>query len=104
MTRIKIGNVIIEDVEVTEHGVIKKAGKEPRLRDGSAVDSFQAISSRTLRRLALLVYNLYKSGLSVGQIEMPVLVEYCKKELKCSARTAYNYANTIGWIYCYHRS
>lgn len=101
MTRIKIGNVIIEDVEITEHGIIKKVGKEARLTGGSVVDSILAISSGTLRHLVILVYNITKSGFDIGQIELPVLVEYCKKELECSDRTAYNYANTLKWVYCY---
>ena len=98
MVSIQIGPVTIDDVEILPYGVVRKIGSRARLRDTSAQEEIWAITSKSLRHLVVLIYNIQHSGYQIGRLDRPVLVEYCQEFLRCSRRTAYNYAKAIQWI------
>lgn len=98
MPSIQIGHVTIDDVEIRPNGLVKKIGSRARLRNTSAQEDIWAITSKSLRHLVVIIYNIQNSGYHIGRLARPVLVEYCQKFLRCSRRTAYNYAKAIEWI------
>ena len=96
LNSIKIGSIVIDDVEVSKYGVITKIGKTTRESESSSwMEDMNTISSRNLRHLIIIAYNVSKAGYKITQMSTPVLIEYTVKLLKCSKRTAYNYVNTL---------
>ena len=95
---IGIGDVTIDDVEILQNGVVRKIGVRPRFRNPSLIDDIMAIANKSLRRLIVMTYNIEHSGYHIGQLDLPILVEYCEAFLDCSEKTAYNYAKTLLYI------
>lgn len=98
MTTIQIGNITIDDVEVLPSGVVRKIGRRARFRDTSAQEDVMSLRNRSLRHLVMIVYNIKHSGYRIDQIDQFTLLEYCQRFLRCSERTAYDYAKAIGWV------
>lgn len=100
MASIRIGNAVIDNVEIDENGIVHKTGRRSRVREVSLTDELRSVTNTSLRRLMLLFYNMYwHSDYRVSLLDFPVLVEYVQKELNCSLKSAYNYAHAMEWIH-----
>lgn len=98
MATIRIGHIIIDNVEVLSSGVVRKIGVKERFRDTSVEEDIMSIRNRSLRNLVMIVYNIQHSECRINQIGTAVQLEYCQRFLNCSGRTAYDYAKAVRWL------
>ena len=98
MATIRIGDITIDNVEVSSSGLVRKIGGETRFRNTSVEEDVASITSNSLRYLVTMVYNIQNSGHDITRINKPVLLEHCQKFLGCSERTAYNYVKAMVWL------